>query len=175
MKLKYTIKEKVLGVRFMRNEIKLEKATEGNAKEIHTMQKIAFAELLKKYQDYTTNPGNDSLEKVISKLNREDTEYYFIKSEEYNVGVVHIKRIEPNVMNLKTLYVLPEYQGKGIAQKAMNLIEEIHSEVHEWRLDTILQEKGNCYLYEKLGYVRTGEIRNIKEGMDLVYYSKIIK
>ena len=35
-----------------------------------------------------------------------------------------------------------------------------------------LQEKGNCYLYEKMGYVKTGEINPIKEGMDLVYYMK---
>ena len=39
-------------------------------------------------------------------------------------------------------------------------------------LDTILQEEGNCYLYEKLGYKRTGKIEHINERMDIVYYEK---
>ena len=38
--------------------------------------------------------------------------------------------------------------------------------------DTILQEEGNCYLYEKLGYKRTCKIENINERMDIVYYEK---
>ena len=38
--------------------------------------------------------------------------------------------------------------------------------------NTILQEQGNIYLYEKLGYKRTGEIENIKDGMDIVYFHK---
>lgn len=159
----------------MGNIIRLKRASEENATEIHMMQKKAFSELLERYQDYNTNPGNDTLEKVISKLNRVDTEYYFIELDGLKVGVVHIKQLEPNIMNLKTLYVLPQYQGKGIAQQAMKLIESIHSEVIEWRLDTILQEKGNCHLYEKMGYVQTGEIQNIKDGMDLVFYSKMMR
>lgn len=152
--------------------IKLEKASIENAAEIHKMQVNAFAVLLKKYQDLDTNPGNDTMEKVVSKLERVDTKYYFIKYDNKNVGIIHIKQIEPAIMNLKTFFVLPEYQGKGIAQMAIKKIEEIHAEVKEWRLDTILQENGNCYLYEKMGYVKTGETKHIKDGMDLVYYVK---
>jgi hypothetical protein len=39
-------------------------------------------------------------------------------------------------------------------------------------LDTILQEKGNCHLYEKIGYKKTGKIEKINERMDIVYYEK---
>jgi GNAT superfamily N-acetyltransferase len=77
-------------------------------------------------------------------------------------------------MNLKTLYVLPEYQGFGYAQQAIKLVEKLHYEVDEWRLDTILQEVRNCNLYEKMGYAKTGEVKTIKNGMDLVYYKKIM-
>ncbi|MBP5280061.1 MAG: hypothetical protein J6Z03_06220 [Erysipelotrichaceae bacterium] len=41
-----------------------------------------------------------------------------------------------------------------------------------WCLDTILQEKGNCYLYEKLGYNQTGKVDKINDKMDIVYYEK---
>jgi hypothetical protein len=39
-------------------------------------------------------------------------------------------------------------------------------------LDTILQEAGNCYLYEKLGYKKTGKTEKINDKMDIVYYEK---
>jgi hypothetical protein len=41
-----------------------------------------------------------------------------------------------------------------------------------WILDTIFQEQGNCHLYEKIGYKKTGKIEKINERMDIVYYEK---
>ena len=35
---------------------------------------------------------------------------------------------------------------------------EMHPEVKTWKLDTILQEKGNCHLYEKCGFAPCGPI-----------------
>ena len=53
------------------------------------------------------------------------------------------KRISP-------VFVMPEYRNRGLAQKAIKLAEEKHG-CSDWELDTILEEKGNCYLYEKMG------------------------
>lgn len=36
----------------------------------------------------------------------------------------------------------------------------------------ILQEKGNCYLYEKMGYKATGKTEKINDKMTLVFYEK---
>lgn len=44
----------------------------------------------------------------------------------------------------------------------------------EWRLDTIKQEKGNCHLYEKCDFVRTGEEIVVNKKMTLVKYVKIV-
>jgi hypothetical protein len=52
------------------------------------------------------------------------------------------------------------------------LIEEKYKPKNGWILDTILQEEGNCHLYEKLGYKKTGKIEKINERMDIVYYEK---
>ena len=51
-------------------------------------------------------------------------------------------------------------------------MEEVHgkSNTIEWRLDTIKQETGNCHLYEKCGFVRTGEDIVVNEKMTLVDY-----
>jgi hypothetical protein len=38
------------------------------------------------------------------------------------------------------------------------MIEEKYKSKIGWKLDTILQEEGNCYLYEKIGYRKTGKI-----------------
>ncbi len=46
------------------------------------------------------------------------------------------------------IFILPEHQGKGIAQKVFAKIEQIYHDAKLWELDTIMQEKGFCNLYE---------------------------
>ena len=48
---------------------------------------------------------------------------------------------------LSPIFIMKEFRGRGYAQQAMQLAEEIHGS-SRWELDTILQEKGNCHLYE---------------------------
>ncbi len=55
--------------------------------------------------------------------------------------------------------------------QAIRLAENLHGE-HGWALETILQEDGNCRLYEKLGYKPTGKVHKINDKMDLVSYIK---
>ena len=75
--------------------------------------------------------------------------------------------------NLKFLedYILVcEIQAQRL-EMAFEEVEKIHGH-DNWKLYTILQEEGNCYLYEKLGYKRTGLVENINDKMDIVYYEK---
>ncbi|WP_372633737.1 GNAT family N-acetyltransferase [Cohnella sp.] len=72
------------------------------------------------------------------------------------------------------MFILPEYQGRGIAQQVFAIIEQLYSEASAWELDTIEQERGNCYLYEKLGYKRTGKTEVINDKMTIVFYEKIL-
>lgn len=67
---------------------------------------------------------------------------------------------------------LPEYQGYGYAQRAITIAESFYPFAKEWELDTILQEEKLCYLYEKMGYKKTGKVEHIMNGMDLVFYAK---
>ncbi|MBQ8086976.1 MAG: GNAT family N-acetyltransferase [Clostridia bacterium] len=73
---------------------------------------------------------------------------------------------------VSALCVLPQYQGQGIAQCALREIERRHTDIERWYLDTILEEAGNCHLYEKLGYCRTGTPQPINAYMTLVNYEK---
>ena len=136
------------------------------------MQVEAFSELLEKYRDYETNPANEPMSKVEDRLRQSFTYYYFIMDEETAVGAVRVvdmkdgsqKRISP-------IFIMAEYRGKGYAQAAITAVEELHGS-ENWSLGTILQEAGNCYLYEKMGYRRTGATEVINERMTIIGYEK---
>lgn len=64
-----------------------------------------------------------------------------------------------------------ERVAERLAQPAILAAEQIHGAEH-WALSTILQETGNCYLYEKTGYHRTGRTDTVNAHMTLVYYEK---
>lgn len=153
-------------------EVSLCRAVPRDAKELHAMQVAAFRGLLEKYQDYSTNPASEGVEKVSLRLRQESTCYYFIYLGDQRAGALRVvdqkdgsrKRISP-------LFVLPKFRRQGIAQKAIQICEAIHGEQH-WELDTILQEPGNCRLYEKMGYRKTGGTKAINENMTLVFYEK---
>ncbi len=152
--------------------IKLIRATIEDSKELWQMQVESFQSLLDKYQDYDTNPASEPIDKIINRLKQEETYYYFICTDDVKVGAVRVidfksdenKRISP-------IFILPKYQNKGIAQIAMQLCEQLHGSGN-WELDTILQEEGNCYLYEKMGYHRTGKTEAINDKLTLVFYEK---
>ncbi len=154
-------------------EVTLLRANIGNVKEIHAMQVEAFKELLEKYQDFDTSPGNETLEKVEARLKQDFTFYYFICIGQQKAGAIRIVDRKENGKNkrISPIFILPEFQGKGIAQKAIRLCEDVHGS-RNWELDTILQEPKNCHLYEKMGYRRTGKTEIINERLTLIFYEK---
>lgn len=154
-------------------KINLIKATVNDAELIWKMQIKAFAELLNKYQDMDTNPGNEPIKKVLWRLQQDSTYFYLIETENKYVGAIRVvdKKDGITAKRISPLFVLPEYQNKGIAQRAIIEAEKIHSNTN-WELDTILQEKGNCYLYEKMGYNATYKTKQINDKLTLVFYKK---
>ena len=152
--------------------IKLVEVTRDNIETVWKMQLDAFSGLLEKYQDYDLSPAAESVDKVIARFEQPWTKYYFINADGVNVGAIRIvdmkdgsrKRISP-------LWIMAEYRGKGYAQQAILAAEELYGP-DNWSLDTILQEKGNCHLYEKMGYHQTGKTEHINDKMDIVFYEK---
>ena len=153
--------------------ITLEKATVSDAKLIHDIQVEAFLPLLKKYKDYNTNPASEQIEKVETRLNDSHSNFYKIHVNNDIVGAIRIIQKEnSNDWWISPMFILPSYQGKGIGQKVIFLVEEMTPEATSWNLATILEEKRNCYLYEKLGYEKTGEYKKINDTTTLVFYKK---
>ena len=136
------------------------------------MQVEAFSDLLEKYKDYDISPANEPMSRIMERLEQPFTYYYFIIDGDTAVGAIRVvdmkdgspKRISP-------IFIMKEHRGKGFAQAAIRAAEKLHG-ADNWSLDTILQEEGNCRLYEKMGYRRTGDTQAINERMTLVFYEK---
>jgi len=150
----------------------LVKSESKDAEIIHAMQIKSFMPLLEKYQDYETSPVNEPIEKIINKINQSFTDYYIIKSGSLDVGCVRIVKKSDKHYRVGIIFVLPEHQGKRIAQEVFQILEQIYYDANGWELDTILQEKSNCHLYEKVGYRQTGEMKIINDKLTLVFYKK---
>lgn len=152
--------------------IKLVRAGVDDADRLWNMQVEAFQGLYAKYQDTDTSPATEKIDKIISRLEQSYTYYYFIFDDETTVGAIRvIDNQDGGIKRISPIFIMDEYRNKGYAQKAMLLAEEIHGNFN-WELDTILQEKGNCYLYEKMGYYQTGKTEVINDKLTLVFYKK---
>lgn len=144
-----------------------------DAEKLWKMQIKAFQDLYEKYQDAETSPATETIDKIIMRLNQSFTHYYFIEENGIIAGALRVvdPQEEGAAKRISPIFIMKEYRNKGYAQKAIQLAEEIHGSSN-WELDTILQEKGNCYLYEKMGYYRTGKTETINNKLTLVFYRK---
>jgi GNAT superfamily N-acetyltransferase len=152
--------------------IVLEKVTRDDIELVWRMQIEAFSELLEKYRDYETSPATEDFDKVLARFEQPWTTYYFIVADGNKAGVVRvIDKADGSRKRISPIWIMKEYRNLGLAQQAFGKIERIYG-TDNWCLDTILQEKGNCHLYEKMGYHRTGKIEKINDQMDIVFYEK---
>lgn len=154
-------------------EVKLVKIATDHAEKLWKMQVKAFQGLYEKYQDAETSPATEKIDKIIMRLNQPFTYYYFIEANGTIVGAIRVvdKKEEGQAKRISPIFIMEEYRNKGYAQKALQLVEKIHGSSN-WELNTILQEKGNCYLYEKMGYHQTGKTETISNKLTLVFYKK---
>ena len=155
--------------------LQLKKATLKDAEELFNLQVKTFMPLLEKYQDYETSPANETLEKTISRINYKLGDYYKIIFNNMLAGAIRIVWWEDTTRyRLGSIFIAPEFQGKGIAQQVINMVEKLYPQAATWELDTILQEKKNCYLYKKMGYCQGEERKIINDNMTIVFYKKYV-
>ena len=160
------------------DSIRLVLATEKDAELLHRLQVEAFMPLYEKYHDDETNPAKESLNTVRWKItDRTKSDFYIIEFENKAVGGVRVRNhnggnITEGVRWISPIFVIPKFQGKGIAQKVIQKVFELYPDTLTWKLDTIKQEPGNGHLYEKCGFVRYGDEDVINGKMTLVKYEK---
>ena len=152
--------------------VQLIRANYKDAERIWRMQIAAFAEQYKRYQDHNTNPANEPLSKVQNRLTDPDSYYYIITADGKDTGGICVTdRKDGSQKELSPLFLLPEYQGKGIAATAVRTVEQLHGE-RNWWLCAIQSEIENLRFYEHLGYRRTGETHAINDKLTVVDFEK---
>lgn len=152
--------------------ITLKRASTADCEKLWKMQVEAFSELLEKYRDYDISPASEPMSKVLARLEQPFTYFYFIMDGDTPVGAIRIVDMKDNSRKrISPVFIMEQFRGKGYAQAAIKAAEELHGK-DNWSLDTILQEAGNCYLYEKMGYHPTGGSEVINERMTIVFYEK---
>lgn len=152
--------------------VSLVRAVLTDAPEIWRMEKEAFAPLYQKYRD-EGSPYLEPLSKVQQKLSFLGGSYYWITAEGERVGAVWVGVRSPGVFHLGPLFICPRWQNRGFAQAALLQLEALLGP-GTWQLDTLLQEPGNCHLYEKLGYIRTGGEKKVNDRLTLIDYEKTV-
>lgn len=105
--------------------MKLIRANVNDCEKIWKMQTEAFSDLLERYQDYETSPGNEAKERIEAKLSQEFTYFYYIFDGDNLVGAIRVvdkkdgsrKRVAP-------VFIMKEFRNKGLAQKAFEEVEK---------------------------------------------------
>ncbi|WP_042149922.1 GNAT family N-acetyltransferase [Paucisalibacillus sp. EB02] len=156
-------------------EIRLEKATDNDALAIFEIQVKAFKPLLDKYKDYDSNPAKETIDRVLTRINNPNGSFYKILADHNLVGAICVFWREDVQFWISPMFILPSHQGKGIAQKVITLMEEVFPQANTWELATLQEEERNCYLYEKMGYHKTGVSKKLNDNATLVFYKKVLK
>jgi predicted GNAT family acetyltransferase len=149
--------------------IHLKRARLSDAEAMHRMQVAAFLPLLRKYRDTAISPARETVERVREKIVTD--RYYFIMDGGRAMGGIRVVLHPGRPKVISPLFIMQEHRNRGYATRAVREVERLHG-AHRWRLDTILEEPGNCHLYEKLGYRRVGAPQRVNANMTIVDYEK---
>jgi GNAT superfamily N-acetyltransferase len=150
--------------------VSIEKAIESDAESIFDIQVKAFLPLLEKYQDFDTNPANETIERVVKRITNPQGSFYKILLDHTLVGAICVSWKDDTQFWIGPMFILPEHQGKGIAQRTILLIKDLFPQAIIWELATILEEERNCYLYEKMGFTKTGVQKELNDKATLIFY-----
>ncbi|MEX1307731.1 MAG: GNAT family N-acetyltransferase [Eubacteriales bacterium] len=137
------------------------------------VQKLAFKPLYEIYHD-EQSPYLHTTADMQARMDMPGSDCYKILLDETIVGVVRIVQHNPTRFQLVSVSILPEYQNRGIAQKAIALAESLYPEAQTWSLDFPIDRPMNKKCYENLGYRDTGRRERINERLTLAFYEKSV-
>lgn len=150
--------------------VKLNSIRHNELKKAYRMHRKGFLPTFLKYLD-RINPIFESFKRFNDFYNHPDLYMYWITLDGIAVGEIWIA-VSNDTAKLARLFVLKEYQNRGIAQQAIRIAENLFPSNKRWWLNTIKEEKNNCHLYEKMGYISIGNEKKISRRMTIIEYEK---
>jgi ribosomal protein S18 acetylase RimI-like enzyme len=90
-------------------------------------------------------------------LEKSDDELYLVaKDEDKIVGVCYLEKDE-KINQLRAIYILPDYQGRGIGTRFWNELQSFLDTAKDVVVDVVVYNKNAIEFYNKLGFADTGE------------------
>lgn len=140
------------------------------ASALQYIQERAFAEDIERYGNRADCPANESLERLMTKI--EQYEYYGIYENSKLIGGADIRYNEAEqTCRLARIYIDPRYQNLKIGKIVLNHLESLYPEAVTWTLDTPYKNFRNQHFYESIGYKRNG-INVLDDVLTLIEYEK---
>ena len=154
----------------MNDLIKLKLVTEDEAECLHRLQVEAFMPLYEKYQDDDTSPAKESLKKVTEKIIDTNSDYYFVVFHGEKVGGVRVSRhkgekVYKDVNWISPIFIIPEFQNKGIASTVIEQLFDIYPDTIEWRLFL----RGAFRVDAKSGFCGSGSLKYGEVRSELLF------
>lgn len=148
--------------------VRFEKATINDAETLIEVRNKSFYE---DYIKYGECPGyNISKEDMANSiLNRIA---YKIICDNQVVGNISIRDNKDGTYYIGCICVIPDYENKGIGQRAIRFIESEFPDASVWTLQTPADKERNHYFYKKMGYTIVKEF--IEGSVKLVEFKKKI-
>jgi GNAT superfamily N-acetyltransferase len=151
--------------------ITIQKAVISDAEKLTEIMKKTFDEEAKRWilnqeiRDYNIQPpGYSSVE--MTKYMIEELVYYKIVYNEGLVGGIIVTITGQSFGRIDRIFIDPDYQGKKIGSRVIELIEDEFPTVRTWDLETSSRQVNNHYFYNKMGY------RTTFQTEDEYYYIK---
>jgi GNAT superfamily N-acetyltransferase len=155
---------------------RFEKATSGDVPELTGVMTRAFDDDSRRFRGKLEGcgpPGYNTGE-FLRKWMKEGICYKMtIDGIAVGAFIVFVEEDGNNV--LATIFIDPEFQNLGIGTEAIRFIEETYPNARRWRLGTPEWATRNHHFYEKCGFKKIGEERNVEEGFIGFLYEKIMK
>lgn len=117
-------------------------------------------------------PGYDS--EAWQSVMMQHAAYYKIVDDGRIIGGMIAFDLGGGHFELGRIYLDPVYQNRGIGTQALRFVEAAHPQATRWTLDTPSWARRNRHFYEKMGYVKTGELQPEGADFTLFLYEKRI-
>ncbi len=138
--------------------------------EILALQKVAFYDQGKLYDDYTIRPLLTTLEEISASY--DDYLYLIIKEKGQILGSARA-RIAGKTCHIENVIVHPAHQGEGLGTLLMQALEHEFPDMERFELFTGKKSFKALKFYEKLGYRTFKELPAAGHEPDLVYMEKL--
>jgi ribosomal protein S18 acetylase RimI-like enzyme len=150
-------------------DVHIQQGNPEDAEEILALQKLAYQNEARLYNDYTIPP----LTQTLDEIEAEFANHKFLKVvlETRIIGSVRAKCLEATCY-IRRLIVHPDYQGQGIGSALMREIEKHYANAERLELFTGHKSEGNIRLYQRLGY-SIFKKEQVTKTLSLVFMQKV--